>query len=49
MEALTAILTPFTAITLHIKKGRSKFTKNKTWKIKTNQLIRQYIKIAMVH
>ena len=26
MEALTAILTPFTAITLHIKKGRSKFT-----------------------
>lgn len=29
MEALTTILTPFTAITLHIKKGRSKFTKNK--------------------
>ena len=29
MEALTAILTPFTAFTLHIKKGRSKFTKNK--------------------
>lgn len=29
MEELTAILTPFTAFTLHIKKGRSKFTKNK--------------------
>jgi len=29
MEALTAILTSFTAFTLHIKKGRSKFTKNK--------------------
>ena len=26
MEELTAILTPFTAITLQIKKGRSKFT-----------------------
>ena len=35
MEALTDILTPFTAFTLQIKKGRSKFTKNKNHEIGT--------------